>query len=181
MKTTYCYVDGSTFHNVRYSQKAVGGIGVFFGENDPRNVSEPFYLFPVTNNRCEIQAATKAIESFMRHKIQQGNKEKEILVINGDSMYVINLITKWIHTWKLRGWKKANGHDVENRDLIVQLDNTINLYKDFVEVKFEFVKAHRNKAPTDPIEYKRFIGNMMADKLAKQGTMIAVQAAAKKE
>lgn len=180
MKITYCYVDGSTIHNVRGSYKSQGGIGVYFGENDPRNISEPFYLFPVTNNRCEIQAATKAIESFMRFKIIHGIKEKEILTIYGDSMYVINLITKWIHTWKLRGWKKANGSDVENRDLIVQLDNTINLYREFVDVKFEFVKAHRNKAPTDPIEYKKYIGNMMADKLAKQGTFIAVEAAKKK-
>lgn len=185
MKKTNVYTDGSVFNNQRVERmETYGGIGVFFGENDTRNVSEPFFEFPITNNRTEIKAATKAIENFMASKIKRKDKNKELLILYSDSQYLINSITKWIHKWKLNQWKTANGKPVLNKDLLYQLDHILNLYKDYVKVKFEFVKAHRigKNIPKNQTsnEYEHWYGNMMADTLAKNGTTMSVRAMEKK-
>ena len=52
------YTDGACSHNGYLNAKA--GIGVWWGKNDPRNLSEPLEGRP-TNNRAEIWAAIKAI------------------------------------------------------------------------------------------------------------------------
>lgn len=177
MKTTHVYTDGSTFNNIRRNTgKTYGGVGVFFGDNDRRNVSEPFFDFPITNNRTELKASIMAINSFMKDKIKRKDQSKEKLIIHSDSLYVINSITKWIKKWKLNKWKTANGKDVLNKDLLYGLDHLINLYKDFLVVEFDFIKAHRDP-PKDKtsIEYRNWYGNMMADKLAKKGTTTAMK------
>lgn len=180
MKITHVYTDGSVYNNQRReSLKTFGGIGVFFGDNDSRNVSEPFFEFPITNNRTELKAQIKAIENFMTSKIKRKDQTKEKLIIYTDSQYSMNSITKWIHKWKLNQWKTANGKPVLNKDLLYQLDHLINLYKDFLVVEYKFVKAHRvgSNVPKDKSskEYQEWYGNMMADKLANQGTQIAVK------
>ena len=116
----------------------------------------------------------------MKEKIESKDKSKGILTIYSDSQYMINSITVWIHKWKFNQWRTANGKPVKNKDLIYQLDHLINLYKDFLTVEFKFVKAHRrgkdipkNKTSLD---YKHWYGNMMADKLAKRGSTIALKA-----
>lgn len=181
MSKTFVYTDGSVFNNQRReSIKTFGGVGAFFNDNDKRNVSEPFYMFPITNNRTEIHAANRAIENYMNEKRCKKDSRKTTLVIYTDSKYLINLITKWINKWKFNQWKTSNGKDVKNKDLIYQLDHLINLYKEFVKVEFEFTKAHRvgKNIPTNKtsIEYKNWYGNMMADILAKKGTSIAIKA-----
>ena len=52
------YTDGACSNNGYANAKA--GIGVWWGENDPRNISEPL-AGRATNNRAEIWAAVKAI------------------------------------------------------------------------------------------------------------------------
>ncbi|CAG8754507.1 7313_t:CDS:2, partial [Racocetra persica] len=59
---------------------AVGSIGVFFGDNDPRNLSEQLPGERQTNNRAEIYAAIRALEIC---------DKMENLIINTDSNYVI--------------------------------------------------------------------------------------------
>ncbi len=182
MRITNVYTDGSAFNNIRReSARTFGGIGAYFGDKDRRNVSEPFFEFPITNNRTEIKAVIKAVENFMQDKIKRKDQSKEKLMVHSDSQYMIKSITIWIHKWKKNKWKTANGKDVLNKDLIFCLDHLINLYKDFVNIEFKFVKAHRvgknipkNKKSTD---YKNWYGNMMADKLAKTGSIMAMKAA----
>ncbi|CAG8489459.1 34460_t:CDS:2 [Racocetra persica] len=59
---------------------AIGSIGVFFGNNDSRNLSERLPGEQQTNNRAEIYAAIRALEIC---------DKKENLIINTDSNYVI--------------------------------------------------------------------------------------------
>jgi ribonuclease HI len=179
MRITNVYTDGSAFNNQRReSAKTFGGIGAYFGENDRRNVSQPFFEFPITNNRTEIKASIKAIENFMQDKIVRKDKHKEKLIVHSDSQYMINSITIWINKWKKNRWKTANGKDVLNKDLLFSLDHLINLYRDFIVIEFKFVKAHRdipkNRAS---IDYQNWYGNMMADKFAKNGSLMALKAA----
>src|SRR5699024_9601763 len=62
----------------------------------------------------------------------------EDLKIYCDSKYVINACTKWLPGWKRRGWKKADGKDVLNKDLLASLDEELRGRA----VEFEWVKGH---------------------------------------
>ena len=166
------FTDGSCINNKRGSTKAKGGIGVFWGKNDPDNVGDPFLLFPITNNRTEFYAVIKALEIFSK-KYKKYQKKDKIIILNiySDSKNVINTMTKWIHNWKKRGWKKANGNNPLNTDLILCLDSLIENNKDNFKVKFKHVKAHLEE-PKDKEsdEYFLWYGNNKADKLALKGS-----------
>ena len=169
----YVFTDGSTFNNGKLN--AVGGIGVYFTDNDKRNISEPFLLKPITNNRCEIYAVIKAIENYVSsHNTKHPSFKKRHLIIYCDSMYTIDLITKWIFRWKENGWKTADKKDVKNKDLIVWLDSLIALNRDHFNISFEHARAHR-KEPIDRKSYKYFLwyGNMMADRFAVNASKVA--------
>lgn len=169
----YVFVDGSTFNNVRKNPFSKGGIGVYFGDNDKRNISEPFYLKPVTNNRCELYACIKAIENYAASKNLE--KYKYSLNIYCDSMYVINSVTKWINKWKYNGWKTSKGTDVENKDLIVWIDKLLQTYCSKISIRFIHVRAHK-KQPSDKRSESYFFwyGNHMADKFAVSGSTQSV-------
>lgn len=80
------YTDGSCINNG--TKKARAGLGVYFGEDHPLNISAPV-SGRATNNCGEIQAATKAIQ--IAHSM--GVKK---LAIKTDSQFVINSVTKWM-------------------------------------------------------------------------------------
>lgn len=167
-KTVNVFTDGSAYGNARHNPFARGGIGVFFSKNDKRNVSIPFYLRPVTNNRCELFACIRAIEQFVQG---QQNSPSGHLNIISDSKYVINSMTKWIYKWHRNGWKTTDGKDVKNKDLIVWLWDLMHTYKK-IKLTFQFVPAHRKRGEINDYLWK---GNMMADKLSKIGTSLGVK------
>ena len=67
------YTDGSTFNNGSKKKKVYGGIGVFFGPDDNKNISQSITTadFPpnmdlqVSNNTCELLAVIRGIEKLM--------------------------------------------------------------------------------------------------------------------
>src|SRR5690606_26969887 len=67
-----------------------------------------------TNNQAELMAVLSLL--------QETASADEPLLIQCDSQYVINALTKWLTGWKRKGWKKADGKPVMNRDLLEQLD-----------------------------------------------------------
>jgi ribonuclease HI len=75
-------------------------------------------------------------------------------VIHTDSEYVRQGITAWIHNWKKRGWKTAQGKAVKNIDLWQRLDALAATHK----IEWLWVKGHAG----DP-------GNERADALANRG------------
>ena len=85
-----------------------------------------------TNNRGELMA----VLDLLRSTADCG----EDLKIYCDSKYVINACTKWLPGWKRRGWKKADGKDVLNKDLLASLDEALSGRT----VEFEWVKGHNN-------------------------------------
>lgn len=175
----YIFVDGSTFNNSRKNPFSKGGIGVYFGEHDSRNVSEPFYLKPVTNNRCELYAVIRAITTFIevaRIRCKYPPKQRKVVHIYCDSTYVINSVTKWINKWKYNGWKTSKGTDVENKELIVWIDKLLETYKTCIDISFYHVKAHRKNPPRDKGSKAYFLwyGNAMADKFAVNGSKESV-------
>lgn len=74
------FTDGSCLSNGK-GAAAVAGIGVFFGHNDERNISEALEGIQ-TNQRAELMAAIRALEVLRGWK---GDVE-----IKTDSQYVIN-------------------------------------------------------------------------------------------
>lgn len=87
-----------------------------------------------TNNRGELMAVLDLLDSTA--------DAEEDLKIFCDSQYVINALTKWMPGWKRKGWKKADGKEVLNRDLLELLDAALKGR----EVEFEWVKGHNNHA-----------------------------------
>ena len=53
---------------------------------------------------------------------------------------MINALTKWMPGWKRKGWKKADGKEVLNKDLLASLDEALSGRT----VEFEWVKGHNN-------------------------------------
>ncbi len=59
-------------------------------------------------------------------------------VINTDSEFWINVITKWAPGWEAKGWKKSSKGEIQNLDLVKE---ACALYKTS-NAKLIWVKAH---------------------------------------
>ena len=66
-----------------------------------------------TNNRMELTAAIKAIESV---------DINESIMLHTDSTYVQKGITEWIINWKKKNWITSTKKPVANKDLWLKLD-----------------------------------------------------------
>ena len=102
---------------------------------------------PTTNNRMELTAAIKAIESIDKN---------ESIILHTDSTYVQKGITEWIINWKKNNWISSTKKPVANKDLWMKLDE-YNLSRD---IKWIWVRAHQS------CDSNESIYNNMADKLA---------------
>lgn len=142
------FTDGSCLNNGKKNAKA--GIGIYFGKDDDRNISEPYRDKP-TNNRAELYAIIKAY-NILKDEIEV---KKHDVVIYTDSEYSINCFSEYGDKMSELNWKKK----FPNKDLVrtgYYLLNKPNII-------MEHVKAHTNN--TDEIS----IGNRNADYLANLG------------
>jgi ribonuclease HI len=163
MKELIFFTDGSTLNNQEKGKRR-GGVGVFFGKDDPRNISSPLKetkYFKVTNQVAELLACIRGIETLIS---SQKTIAKQI-VIYTDSMYIINSISSWAKNWAKNDWKKSDGKTIKNLKLIKRLYYMcLNL-----GIILRHVKAHREAPPEDSKEYPLWFGNDQADKLAVAG------------
>ena len=98
-----------------------------------------------TNNRMELMAAIKALESLSRPcKVQ----------LTTDSQYVKQGITEWMANWKKRNWKTSAKKPVKNVDLWKRLDEAAQRHS----VEWHWVRGHTGHPE-----------NEIADELANQG------------
>ncbi|PCJ48135.1 MAG: ribonuclease HI [Gammaproteobacteria bacterium] len=98
-----------------------------------------------TNNRMELMAAIKALNSL--------NRPCDISLTT-DSQYVRKGILEWMVAWKKRGWKTAAKKPVKNQDLWQQLDESTQRHK----IEWHWVKGHAGHE-----------GNELSDSLANRG------------
>jgi ribonuclease HI len=82
-----------------------------------------------TNNRMELMAAIRALESLKRPCRVR---------LTTDSQYVQKGITEWMANWKRNGWKTAAKKPVKNADLWQRLDTAISGH----QIQWEWVKGH---------------------------------------
>jgi ribonuclease HI len=154
------FTDGSSLNNQEKGKRR-GGVGVFFGDNDERNISIPLKESDknkVTNQVTELLACIKGIETINSSPI----KKNCHLVIYTDSMYVINIMTKWAINWEKNNWTKRDGKIVDNIELVKKL----YYYYQTGNIVFRHVRSHMKEPEKNDPTYKMWYGNNKADKLA---------------
>jgi ribonuclease HI len=82
-----------------------------------------------TNNRMELMGAIAALESL---------KRATRVRVHTDSMYLKDGITKWLPSWKKRGWKTADKKPVKNVDLWQRLEAAAATH----DVSWHWVRGH---------------------------------------
>jgi ribonuclease HI len=107
---------------------------------------------PTTNNRMELMAPIRALESLTR---------PASVVLYTDSTYVRDGITRWMPKWKSNGWQTSARQPVKNVDLWQRLDAAVSRH----EVRWLWVKGHAGHPE-----------NERADRLAAQGLREALAA-----
>tara|TARA_Y100000310_G_scaffold143746_1_gene143058 strand:+ start:10057 stop:10545 length:489 start_codon:yes stop_codon:yes gene_type:complete len=147
------YTDGAVSNNGR--KNAVGGVGVWFGDDeDERNVSERFLLNPITNQRAELFAVVRALGILLKtHPVTIP------VTLHTDSVYVYNIVTRWIKKWSVNGWKTSSGQPVKNQHLIRVLDKQVKNVP--FSLTFKHVYGHSGVH-----------GNERADALARAGKLL---------
>lgn len=142
------YTDGASSNNGKSNAKA--GYGVYWGDNDSRNVSERLSGDRQTNQRAETMAIIRAVE--------QDIDSQETLEIRTDSQYAINALTDWSAKWQANEWM-SNHKEVQNRDLFEKAIDVIEKRKG--KVTFTHVAGHQG-----------IKGNEEADRLAVHGATL---------
>ncbi|HEU4618747.1 MAG TPA: ribonuclease HI [Gammaproteobacteria bacterium] len=139
MKSVEAFTDGACRGN-----PGPGGWGVvlrFGGREKELSGGE----LATTNNRMELTAAIRALESL---------RERCRVDLYTDSTYVRNGITTWLPNWRRRGWKTADKKPVKNQDLWLELAELTNRH----DVTWHWVRGHAGHPE-----------NERADRLANEG------------
>jgi ribonuclease HI len=147
----YVYTDGACANNGKITASA--GIGIYFGENDKRNVSKKI-TGKQTNNTAELKAIIETY-SLIQNDIVNGKK----YTIVSDSVYAISCATTYGEKCEKKGWDKL---DIPNKELVKIV---YELYKDSI-VQFMHIHSHTKNQDIHSF------GNYAADKLATQAILL---------
>ena len=93
----------------------------------------------ITNNRMELRAVLEALE---------GLPAGASVEVVSDSRYVVDALSKWIHGWRRKGWKTAQGTPVLNRDLIEAIDSRARE----LSVRYGWVRGHDGHAVNEVVD-----------------------------
>ena len=141
----YVYTDGACINNG--SESAMAGMGIYFGPDDPRNVSQRIDG-KQSNNTAELTAIIKTF-SIIENDILAGKN----ITIMSDSDYSIRCCTTYGEKCSQKNWNV----DIPNKELV---RTAFELYKNIKNVRFVHIKAHTNASDIHSI------GNDNADRLA---------------
>lgn len=139
------YTDGACSNNGLSSAKA--GFGIYFGENDSRNVSKKVDG-KQTNNVAELSAIIE-VSNILKKELKKG----VFVEIWTDSEYSIKCCTTYGKKQDDNGWEK----NIKNKKLVKK---AYDIFKRYSNVEFKYIKAHTDKKDIHSI------GNDQADKLA---------------
>ena len=151
----YVYTDGACSKNG--SINAAAGIGIFFGINDPRNISRRI-VGKQTNNIAEL---TAIIETFSIIKPDILSDGKNIGIVT-DSEYAIRCCTSYGEKCSKKAWKD----DIPNKELVRV---AYELYKNQPKISFVHIKAHTDNTDIHSI------GNAHADRLANEAIGVDIR------
>ena len=143
--TIEIYTDGACFNNGK--QNARCGAGIWFGENDQRNLAIRTPGRHQSNQIGELTATILAIQT---------TPHFTPIKIKTDSTYVINGLTKYLLTWENQGW--INIKNAKHFKKAAHL-----LRRRTATTHFKWVKGHNGEQ-----------GNEESDALAKEGAQKAI-------
>jgi len=143
------FTDGACSNNGKVTAKA--GLGVYFGENDPRNVSKRI-VGKQSNNTAELSAVIEVF-SILKDEI----KSNQGIIIYSDSMYTIRWCNDYGRKCERNGWRSKK--PIPNLELGKEL---YLLCKNYPNVKLEHIRAHTGL--TDELS----LGNEGADRMANE-------------
>lgn len=144
------YTDGSTKGNG--TNHSIGGYAVVVMDDMDLHVIDCYAqtnISNTTNNRMELTAILAAMVLYGRNRYP--------IKIFTDSNYAYGCLTIWWQDWAKNGWKRNNGQEIINIDLI----------KEFIDIAYN--KKFRNPYKWDifPVAgHSGILGNELADKLA---------------
>tara|TARA_Y100001980_G_C14555058_1_gene342823 strand:- start:2329 stop:4356 length:2028 start_codon:yes stop_codon:yes gene_type:complete len=127
------FTDGACINNGKPDAKA--GLGVYFGENDKRNVSKRI-TGKQTNNTAELSGVIEVF-TILKDEIKNNNNIK----IYTDSSYVIKCCGNYGEKCEKKEWKNKNGY-IPNYELVKSI---YELFKQNKCVTIEHIKAHTGK------------------------------------
>lgn len=97
--------------------------------------------FGASNNKMELQAILLALKSITDKTIP--------IVLYSDSNYSIQSVTKWAKGWEANGWKKKDGSEIKNVELIKEIYELIPTFN-FIE--FVHVKGHSGNQGNEEVD-----------------------------
>ena len=127
------FTDGACINNGKPDAKA--GLGVYFGENDKRNVSKRI-TGKQTNNTAELSGVIEVF-TILKDEITEGKQIK----IYTDSSYVIKCCGNYGEKCEKKEWKNKKGY-IPNHELVKSI---YELFKQNKCVTIEHIKAHTGK------------------------------------
>ena len=148
----YVYTDGSCSNNGKPSAQA--GMGIYFGENDSRNISKRVFG-KQSNNTGELGALIEA------HKVigTDAKNGKRIAVIS-DSKYGIRCVTSYGKKCAQKNWSE----DIPNKEMVKQ---AYEMYSQTPNIKVIHIMAHTGATDIHSL------GNDGADRLANAAIGLA--------
>lgn len=121
------YTDGACSGN-----PGPGGWAFCFTCGDEVIYQDSGYSEYTTNNKMEMMAVIKSLETFLEHS----DNDLEV-ILNSDSKYIIDNL-KYVDGWKRKNWTTSTGSTVKNIDewkKIQELSGKINL-------RWQWVRGH---------------------------------------
>ena len=148
--TLICFTDGSAINNGYPNAKSsYAVVWPYHAEMNNAGHSVP----PHTNNRGEYYALIQAFEDASK----LDPSFKKTLIVYTDSMLMINSFTKWLPKWKLNNYKKSDGKEIANLDLVQIIEKNMT-YRPLI---LRHVRSHQKT-----ISWTSMYNNMV-DFLAK--------------
>ncbi|KNZ76361.1 Ribonuclease H [Termitomyces sp. J132] len=145
------YCDGACKGNGQLG--SVAGVGVWWEENDPRNIAERC-PGDQTNNRAELIAIVRMLETTP--------KSKRPLLIKTDSQYCIKCFFQWLPKWRYNNFRTSGGNPVKNVEIIKYVSALLEVRALVGQpVRMEYVKGHSGDR-----------GNDGADAQANKGALL---------
>jgi ribonuclease HI len=150
--TIFVYTDGSCIHNG--TPKAKAGMGVYFGQNDPRNVSKQV-VGKQSNNTGELGALLEAMTIMEPYTNADPNLT---VVFVTDSKYSMLCLTSFGEKNSRKQWSES----IPNKELVREVYTLYSKYARQSKWKAMHVMAHTNGSDVHSI------GNDHADRLANE-------------
>ncbi|MCS6986602.1 MAG: ribonuclease HI [Sphingomonadaceae bacterium] len=107
-----------------------------------------------TNNRMELQAALAALQAL---------PQPARVLVETDSRYLVDGMTKWLGQWQRNGWKTADRRPVANADLWTALAQAAAPH----DVRWVWVRGHAGHPANERADR---LANAAIDELLAEGS-----------